>query len=463
MPVQRLTAILRTRWRTAVAVWLGAMALAVLALVLIPAHYKAVSEVLVDPKTVDPAAGIVIPGPVPNHIPTEIDLIQSERVALRALHELGLQQSPEWRQKWNEDTGRKGDFEAWLAAQLLKKFDVRPSRDSNVLTLAFTSRDPEFSSRMANAFTHAYMGVSMELQKEPARESNAAFDETSKRLRGDLEQAQQRLAQFEQHAGLVATDERYDIENLRLQELSSQVVTLEAAAVTAAGRQRQGSLTPERLNDVLRDPQVTSITDEIEKRESRLSELVPQMGERHPTVVELRNSIGELRARAQRAIRRAAGTFEAERKIADERLAQARRELDSQRSTVLRLKAQRNEAAVLQRDVENAQRAYDAALTRASQTVMENRGARARVSVLKVATPPALPSWPNPWIVLGAAATVGLLAAIAAAAARESRDTRLRTLDDVTERLQQPVLVVLRRRPALLHRADHERFLLKQS
>jgi len=461
MSLQRFTAILRTRWRTAGSVWLGTIALALLLMVLIPARYQAAAEVMVDPKSADPAAGVVVVGPVPNHVPTEIDILRSERVALRALHELGLQQSPEWRRQWDADTRRKGDFEAWLAAQLLNKLDVRTSRDSTVLTLTFTSRDPEFSSRMANAFTHAYRDVSTELQKEPARESNAAADETAKRMRADLEEARQRLAQVEQHAGQVAADERYDAESLRLQELSSQVVTLEAAAVTAAGRQRQGTMTPERLAQALRDPQVIAIRDELRKRESRLAEAVSATDERHSTLAELRNSISELRAGAERAIRRAGSSSDTERKLAGARLAQARRELEVQRSAVLRLKAER-EAAVLQRDVENAQRAYDSALARAIQPAGENRGPRARVSVLKVATPPALPSWPNPPIVIGAATAAGLLIALAAALARESRDVRLRTLDDVTVRLRQPVLVVLRRRRALQRRPADERLMLEQ-
>jgi polysaccharide biosynthesis transport protein len=463
MPLQRFAAILRGRWRTAAAVWVGTVAFTILAAFLSGAQYKAVAMVMVEPKIVDPAAGITLPGTMPNHIPTEIDVIQSERVALRALHAVNLQTSEVWRNRWKEATQERGDFEAWLAEQLLKKFDVKPSRESNVLTLAFTSTDPAFAAQLANAFTRAYMETSLELRTDPARESNTVFDENSKRLRSNLEQAQRKLSDFQQKAGLVATDERFDVENMRLLELSSQVVTLQAAAANAAGRERQGSLHPESMQEVQKDLLVASLAAELAKQEGRLVELSSRLGTRHPTVIELRDSIGELRARAAQASRRAAASIVTEKKVADERLAEAQQSLQAQRVTVLRLKAQRDQATVLQRELENAQRAYDAVLTRSSQTAMESRGARPNVSVLKVATPPALPSWPKPWIVVGAASVIGLLLAIAVVLMRETSDIRLRSLDDVTDRLGQPVLAVLRGPRAALGQPRREKLALQQS
>jgi len=443
MPVQRFAAILRARWITVAAVWLGAIAIAVLASVLLTAQYKAVGKLMVESKTVDPAAGFTLPGATPNHIPTEIDVVQSERVALRALHALNLQKNEQWKKRWQDATGGRGSYEAWVAEQLLKKFDVRPSRESNVLTIAFTSPDPEFSAKVVNAFTQAYIDTSVELQMEPARESNVAFDETSKRLRANLEKAQQKLSQFQQRTGLVATDERLDVENMRLAELSTQVVTLQVLASNTAGRQRQVAANPERLPEVMNDPLVSALRAELSKQEAGQSVLASRLGDRHPTVIEMTNSIAELRARIGRAEKRASASVEAENKVAGGRLAEAQKWLEDQRAKVLRLKANRDEAQVLQREVENAQRAYDSVLTRSTQTALEGRGARANVSVLKVATPPALAAWPKPWLNIGAAAVIGLLLAIVIALLREGKDARLRSLVDVPERLGQPVLLSL--------------------
>jgi capsular polysaccharide biosynthesis protein len=73
-----------------------------------------------------------------------------------------------------------------------------------------------------------------------------------------------------------------------------------------------------------------------------------------------------------------------------------------------------------------------------------------------------LPSWPKPWIVVGAASVIGLLLAIAVVLMRETGDIRLRSLDDVTDRLGQPVLAVLRGPRAALGRPRREKLALQQ-
>ena len=57
---------------------------------------------------------------------------------------------------------------------------------------------------------------------------------------------------------------------------------------------------------------------------------------------------------------------------------------------VLQRRSQRNAAAGLLRDVENAQKAYDAVLQRASETALEAQNTtQPDISVVKAPTPPA--------------------------------------------------------------------------
>jgi polysaccharide biosynthesis transport protein len=95
------------------------------------------------------------------------------------------------------------------------------------------------------------------------------------------------------------------------------------------------------------------------------------------------------------------------------------------------------------RDVDNAQKAYDAVATRVNQTRMESQNTQTNVSVLKRATTPPFPSSPN--LLLSALAGVVLagLTGAMTAVVREQRDRRLRTDDDVRLGLGQPLVGVL--------------------
>ena len=65
------------------------------------------------------------------------------------------------------------------------------------------------------------------------------------------------------------------------------------------------------------------------------------------------------------------------------------------RGQVLSLKQQRDEASVLMKEVETAQRAYDQVVARASQTNLESQNTQTNISVLTPATEPADHSSPK--------------------------------------------------------------------
>jgi succinoglycan biosynthesis transport protein ExoP len=72
--------------------------------------------------------------------------------------------------------------------------------------------------------------------------------------------------------------------------------------------------------------------------------------------------------------------------------------LAAQRERVLKMKAVRDQAAVLTRDVESAQRAFDAVVGRLQLTRLESQTPQAQAYGLAQATPPAEPISPKLWL-----------------------------------------------------------------
>ena len=444
MTFKQFLIVLRARWRLVLSVLFSVVALAGAYSALLPKQYAATASVVVDLRTPDPIAGTVMQGMmIQSYLATQADVIQSERVAVRALRSLGLQNSTEYHALWLQGTGGAGEFEPWLAETLLKKLETKPSRESNVLNIAYTAGDPKMAADMANAFVQAYIDTTLDLRVEPAKRYNSFFDERAKELRAGLEAAQARLSAFQQSKGMIATDERLDVENSRLAELSSQYVALQAIAAESRSIKSQPASDTDKLQAVISNPVVSGLQADIARGEAKLNELRSRLGEDHPQMVELRANIAQLRTRLASETQRVSGSLTVSDTVNQSRLGSVRASLDDQRSRVLKLKGQRDEAAVLLRDVESAQRAYDAVLTRASQTSLESENRQTNVAVLKRASPPPKPSSPKLGLNLSIALVLGTLLAVAIALVREFSDRRLRGNDDVFEVLHQPLLGVL--------------------
>ncbi|MDL2338010.1 MAG: chain length determinant protein EpsF [Pseudomonadota bacterium] len=444
MTLSQLTLILRARWRSAFIVFVLVVGLVVAFTLTQSKTYTATAAVVLDVKSPDPIAGIVLPGMnVSGYMATQVDVLQSERVMLRAIRALHIDEDTDFRAAWQQQTESRGNFNAWLADGLGKKLDARPGKDSNVILVSYTSRDPQLAARIANAIVKSYIETTLELRTEPAKQFNALFDESTKELRESLEVAQTRLSKFQQKKGIVATDERLDIENARLSELSTQLVELQAVANDSRSRQNQAARMADQMQEIVTNPMVVSLTSDLSRQEARLNEISERYGSQHPQVQELRASIKQMRDRLALEKSRITGSLTANNSVNQSRLENLRNALDAQRNKVLQMRGLRDEAAVLQRDVENAQKVYDAGFGKLSQSTLESQATQTNVSVVKVATEPPFPSSPRVMLNLTVGLLLGLVLSIATAALREVRDWRLRSEADVTDAMKLPLLGVV--------------------
>jgi polysaccharide biosynthesis transport protein len=447
MTIVQFFSILRARWKTMLLVLAAAVLGTALVNALLPKSYTSTVAVLVDVKSPDPIAGIIFPGMnSPSYMATQVDVIQSDRVSQYVVRALRLNEAAAMRDQWREATKGEGNFESWLADLLRKSLDVKPSRDSNVISVNYKAPDPKFATAMANAYAQAYIDVSLELRVEPAKQYGRFFDERSKQLREKVEQARAKLTTFQRQKGIVGADERLDVENARLNELSSQMVGLQALGAETTGRQAQARSSADRLQEVLNNPLIGSLKVELSRQESRLQEIGERLGPDHPSMQELKANIAETRTRIDTETVRLGGGVAVSNSINQARLDQLRKSLEAQRVKVLRLKESRDDLAVLAADVEAAQRAYDGVNLRANQTELESRTTQTNLSVLNPASEPTQPSSPRTMLNMLLALFVGTLLAVGVAMLMELFDRRVRSAAELVHALDMPLLGVLARK-----------------
>jgi uncharacterized protein involved in exopolysaccharide biosynthesis len=118
--------------------------------------------------------------------------------------------------------------------------------------------------------------------------------------------------------------------------------------------------------------------------------------------------------------------------------------VDAQKKKLLSMRSDRDQIAVYQRDVDAAQRAYDAVIQRFGVTTLEGQNNQANTRLLSPAIEPLEPSRPK--IPLGIAASIlgGLAAGILAALGMELLDRRVRSPQDLIVVSGVPVIGVLR-------------------
>lgn len=444
MTFGQFLSILRARKWAALLVFLLVVFTTVGVSLILPPKYDATASVVIDIKP-DPVTAMFVPGmATPGFMATQVDILTSDRVALKVIRDLKLLENEDLRQQWLDEGEGKGTIEQWLIKLLKKYLDVIPSRESNVIQITYRSPEPRFAAGLANAFAQAYVATTLELRVDPAKQFSTFFVAQSKEARDALEAAQAKLSAFQRENGIIATDERLDVENARLAELSSQLVQIQGISSESGSRQAQAQgASGDRMQEVLGNPLIGGLKADLARNEARLQELNSKLGDNHPQVVEAKANITELRSRIDAEIRRVTGGVAVTNTINKQREAQVRVELESQRAKLLQVKAVRDHGQVLVREVENAQRAYDSVVARLNQSTMEAQANQSYANLLTIAQPPAEPSSPKVALNSGLAVFMGLLLAVGVALLLELSDRRVRQPEDVSAALGLPVLGVL--------------------
>jgi polysaccharide biosynthesis transport protein len=103
MTFGQFLSILRARWWAALLIFVLVVATTLIVNLLLPKQYKATASVLVDSKP-DPVSVAMFGGQSPGFMATQVDIIQSDRVAQRVVRNLKLSENPQIRQQWQDET-----------------------------------------------------------------------------------------------------------------------------------------------------------------------------------------------------------------------------------------------------------------------------------------------------------------------------------------------------------------------
>jgi len=420
------------------------LALAVAASLLLPKKYRAESAIVVDVRANDPLTqeGAMPSQPASTYLATQVDVIASHNVALKVVDRMKLASDAEFVEKFQKATrgaGGPGAIRDWGADELLKHLTVRPSRDSNVIYVQFTSKDPQTAADITNAFADSYLQTSLELKVNPARRQAGWFDQQVNDLRVALDNAQRKLSAYQGDHGVIGTDDtRLDVETARLTEISNHLVAAQAAMYDAETRQRQmnDALAKDRADasvNVLINPLLQNLKAELARSEAKFADVAQRYDRNHPQYMSARAEVESLRSRVAAEVANATGTIAREARVARQNTADLQRAMEQQRKRILDLQHNQDEFSVLKRDAESARAAYDSALQRGSQTRLESRLDQTNIAILNYAFVPIDPASPRLFLNIALAVILGSMLGAGVSLTRELLDRRIRSRDDLLE------------------------------
>jgi polysaccharide biosynthesis transport protein len=232
-----------------------------------------------------------------------------------------------------------------------------------------------------------------------------------------------------------------DVENARLAELSTQLVLAQSQTYERQSRERQAMTSDtESIPEIVNNAFIQGLKTELSRQETKLSELSERLGNNHPQYLTTVGEIHSLRSKIVAEIRKVTSSIGNSKLASQKQEEEVKAALEKQKAKLLELKKIRDEASLLNREVESAQRVYENMMLRFNQTRLDGRSQVANVILLTPATAPSTPSSPKVLRNMLLAVLIGGVLGLAFAFLRELLDRRVRTVADLADTLKCNVL-----------------------
>jgi chain length determinant protein EpsF len=444
MNLQQFMLALRARRKAFVLVLAAVITTAVAVALIVPKKYVASATVLMDARDEQTLAPTRTMARERSYIVTQMDLIRSGRVAARVARDLKLAQKPGVREAWEKDTGGAVPIDDWLAQGLLDRLVVDLPGGS-VVSVQYSSSDPKQAAAVANGFVKAYLETALEMRTEPTREAAEWFNDQLKTLRTQANQAQAKLTAYQKAKGITSADERADLESTRLAELNTQYLEARNLTYEAQSRYKQAqevaaSGTPDAMAELMASATITAVRADLARAEAAFTAASADLGPNHPVYQRLEADVQAQRAKLKAEMKKAVASLGNAAQAAQRRELELKNALAAQSQRVQAMKDARVELAIMSRDVEQAQRAYDTVLTRYMTNNIESKAKMTNAALLTPAVEPVTPSQPKVGLISALAVVIGLLLAAAVVYVLETIDRRVRSRADLESRLAVPSL-----------------------
>jgi len=390
--------------------------------------YEATATILLDYVNPNPLDVQLAPVGAAEYMVTEMGVVKSEAVAMRAITALKLDQNPSiiaahqnsspsrWAKRFLGK--RDKDIKRWLLDFLGGSLTVAPQKSSRILAITFKSANPNFSAAVANAFAWAYNTYHLELKIAPLKESVDWISKKVDELRRDVEKKERGLEKYKTEKGVVDPHDRYSIATQKLSQLNSDLVSAETRFYETAikmnllkGLETRGG-NYESLPEIIANSLIQNLKVDKIRLQKHLSDLSERVGTNHPQYLSLTAELQTVKEKMAAEIDNIVTATKTEYESANERRAKLKAALAEQKEIVLAINSETFDLNMLNLEAQTTRKIYDTVLTKFSETALRGDINRTNVIIIDKATPASEPSSPKIFLNIILSVVVGFFLGI---------------------------------------------------
>ncbi len=389
-------------------------------------------------------------------VQSQVQLVSSRDLARQAIKVLGLQGDPEF-DPLADGLGRvsrllvllglerdplRTPAEDRILSSFADKLTVYPVQKSRVLTLQFTSLDPDLAARAANTVSDLYIDLQSNAKRDSARAAATSLATLIADLRVKASEADAKVQDYRAQNGLLIGTNNTTITSQQLSDVNGQLAQARTAQADAEAKAKllREMIKANRVDevpDVANNDLIRRVSEQRMLVKTQIAQQSQTLLPGHPRMQELNAQLTDIDAQMRAAAEKVVRTLENDAKIAAGRVDNLTLALDAQKKTAgtagtdeVKLDNLELQARLLKDQLEFNTQKYQEAVARENA---DSTPADARV--ISRAAAPSVPSFPRKIPTIAILTLAGLVFSVGVVVARELLSGRAFMLETGPESL----------------------------
>jgi capsular exopolysaccharide synthesis family protein len=330
---------------------------------------------------------------------------------------------------------------------LLDHLVIEPTRLSRLVEIRFTSPDPQFSAKVANAWGENFIQANLERKVQATSYGRNMIQRQLTGLKAKLDESQRQLVNYataEQIINLPTSTgdgrggERSIVSD-DLTALNSELAQATADRIQAQARSQQirrTGIPTESLNN----PAINGLRQKRAELAADYQRLMAQFEPAYPAAVAIKSQIDQIDRSIKGEEARVSGSLQSDSSAAVQRETSLQAKVDQLKSKYLDLRRRSIQYNIYQQEVDTNRVLYDGLLQRFKEIGVAAGVGVNNVSIVDPAAVPNRPSSPRLLLNLAIAVLAGLGLGALAAFALEQMDEAIADPTEIERRLGLPLL-----------------------
>jgi uncharacterized protein involved in exopolysaccharide biosynthesis/Mrp family chromosome partitioning ATPase len=283
-----------------------------------------------------------------------------------------------------------------------ERLSVNAIERSRVITISFSSANPDLAARVANSIAATYLTMQQTARQQQTREASQWLAGEIANMRAKVADAEAKIEEYRAKANLYAGSNNSSLPSQQLTEITSQLSAArgQRADLDTRARQLRELLKSSKAvegSDIANSETMRRLTEQRVALRAQLAEQSSTLLDQHPRIKELRAQIGELERQMHAEGERLARQLENDAKLAEDRVESLTKSLDQVKKLASHTNEQDVQLRALEREGKAQRDLLESYLAKYREAVARDNinAAPAEARIISRASPAIKPDYPK--------------------------------------------------------------------